>query len=59
MLTSPEDIANDAQALTALIKEGKPVAEGKRLLLLIDELGAGFQEPELQITQLLPPISNR
>jgi len=49
VFSSPEDILNDAQALAALLKEGKPVttnaslADGKHLLLLIDELGAAFQ----------------
>ena len=49
VFSAPEDILNDAQTLAALLKGGKPVttnaslADGKHLLLLIDELGAAFQ----------------
>ncbi|MDI6770680.1 MAG: FtsK/SpoIIIE domain-containing protein, partial [Anaerolineales bacterium] len=43
VFATSEDILNDAQTLAALLKEGKPVADGKHLLLLIDELGAAFQ----------------
>jgi len=41
VLTSPEEILNDCQELAGSLKGGLP--EGKRLLLLIDDLGVAFQ----------------
>jgi len=40
---SAEEIIEDAQALTDLLKNGKPPVEGKHLFLLIDDLGFAFQ----------------
>jgi S-DNA-T family DNA segregation ATPase FtsK/SpoIIIE len=42
VLNSADEILKDCQALIELLKNGKP-PEGKRLLLLIDDLGFAFQ----------------
>lgn len=43
VLTAADDILKDCQAMTESLKAGQPLAESKRLLLLIDDLGFAFQ----------------
>jgi hypothetical protein len=43
VFATTDEIISDLQALTTLLKAGKPAAKGKKLLVLIDELGAAFQ----------------
>lgn len=44
VFSTTDEIMADLQALSALLKAGKPPVKGKKLLLLIDELGASFQQ---------------
>lgn len=43
ILTTANEILADCQALTDRLKNNRPVAEGKKLLLLVDDLGSAFQ----------------
>ncbi len=43
LLTAAGDILQHCQALTEALRAGAPPAEGKNLLLLVDDLGAAFQ----------------
>lgn len=43
VLSTTEDILKDCQAMTDKLKAGQPVGDGKRLLLLVDDLGFSFQ----------------
>lgn len=43
VLTTGKEILEDCQALTGALKSGRPPAEGKKLLLLMDDLGSLFQ----------------
>ena len=43
VLNNANEILEDCQALTEALKSGQPVADGKKLLLLVDDLGFTFQ----------------
>jgi S-DNA-T family DNA segregation ATPase FtsK/SpoIIIE len=43
VLSTADEILKDCQALTEALKAGQPVANGKKLLLLVDDLGFAFQ----------------
>jgi S-DNA-T family DNA segregation ATPase FtsK/SpoIIIE len=43
VFSTPEAVSADCRQLIDRVKAGQPVADGKRLLLLVDDLGAAFQ----------------
>ncbi len=43
LFTRPDDILQHCQALNEALKAGQPAAEGRNLLLLVDDLGFAFQ----------------
>jgi S-DNA-T family DNA segregation ATPase FtsK/SpoIIIE len=43
VFSTPEAISADCRQLIEKVKSGQPVADGRRLLLLVDDLGAAFQ----------------
>jgi DNA segregation ATPase FtsK/SpoIIIE, S-DNA-T family len=58
--TIQDEIIQDAQELASLFKEGKPVsADGKSLLLLIDELGAAFQPGKENLAKALNDLGQQ
>jgi hypothetical protein len=43
VLNTAEDIIKDCQAMTEKLQTGQPIGNGKRVLLLVDDLGFPFQ----------------
>lgn len=43
VLSAADEILKDCQAMTEALKSDQPVAEGRKLLLLVDDLGFTFQ----------------
>jgi S-DNA-T family DNA segregation ATPase FtsK/SpoIIIE len=55
-MNTMDEILKDCQAMNDAIKSGQPLAEGKKLLLLVDDLGFTFQpgkEPAMNALNLL------
>ncbi len=57
--STAEAIINDARAMSTLLKEGKPAADGKHLLLLIDELGFAFQPGKDELAKAINELGQQ